>query len=115
MPVAPGEPQLSATAGSGMLIVALQRPASVFTEIGVTEEITGISLSTTVTTADPDAEFPLMSVTVNMTVFAPTLVQLNVVISVSKVNPPQESEVLPLTASSVIVAFPEASSSTVKF
>ena len=72
---------------------------------------TGCVLSITVTVAVFELE-PLSSVTVNVTVFAPILLQSKDVISVSKVNVPVP--VLPLfTASSAIVALPVASKLTV--
>ncbi len=71
--------------------------------------------SKTVTVAGAVLEIPLASVTVSTTLFTPTFVQSNTLISVSKIKPPQESEDPSLTASSAIVTLPNASSWTVIF
>ena len=70
----------------------------------------GATLSSTMTVAFSLAELPCSSVTVRVTVLAPILEQLKSVISVSKLILPQASLELLFTASSEILALPEASS-----
>ena len=70
---------------------------------------TGEIVSSTVTTAVHVSLFPLLSVTVSTTLFAPMFVQSKVEISIALVAIPQAS-VLPLsTSAAVIVALPVAS------
>ena len=99
------------TASSAMMAFPV---ASSSTEIFLVTTV-GATLSCTVTTAGFEAAFPLLSVTVKVTVFSPTSEQVKLVTSMSKVNPPQESEDPLFTASSEMAAFPEASSCTVMF
>jgi hypothetical protein len=72
--------------------------------------IVGAILSSTVTVAVQVDTFPLLSVTVKTTVFAPTFEQSNEVISKLKLAIPQAS-LLPLFISAVVIlALPLASS-----
>src|SRR5690606_29622868 len=82
---------------------------------GAAQFATGATLSSTVTTALQELIFPFSSVTVSTTLFAPTLLQSKVEISMERSAIPQASEDPPSTSAAVIVAFPAASSCTVMF
>ena len=91
--------------------------ASTLTETAAGAVIVGSILSTTVTVAVSEKEFPLSSSTVRVTVTGvPTSLQLNESISIDKVG---ESSQLSVdessTSEAVIVAAPLASNSTVMF
>ena len=76
---------------------------------------TGAVTSCTVTVAVPVFTFPLLSVTVNVTVFAPKLVQVNVLGETVTVAIPHAS-LDPLSiCEAVILAFPELFNCIVKF
>jgi len=75
----------------------------------------GSTLSSTVTVAVQVEEFPLTSVTVNVTVFAPTFEQLNVAGETVIVPIPQASELPLSTSPAAIVTVPAALSWTVIF
>ncbi|MCY1227640.1 hypothetical protein D9M72_399210 [compost metagenome] len=72
-------------------------------------------LSSTVTTAVFEATFPLTSVTVKITVFGPTFVQLKAVVSKTYVAIAQLSNEPLSICAGVIVACPLASNCTVIF
>ena len=72
-------------------------------------------LSSTVIVAVAESEFPLASVTVKVTVFAPTFEQSKVVLS-NVIVAIEQLSLEPLSiCEAVIVAFPEASNGTVMF
>ena len=86
---------------------AVQTPLSAFTVTLEGQVIVGLILSITVTVAVAEAVFPLASVTVNVTVFAPTLEQSKFVFD--KLNPkvPEQLSDEPLLiAAAVVVAVP---------
>src|SRR5215813_9588558 len=75
----------------------------------------GSTLSTTVTRASHVATLSLLSVTVSLTVFGPTLAQVNAALSRDRLLIPQAS-LLPLSTSvAVMLAWPLASNCTVMF
>jgi hypothetical protein len=90
-----------------------QVPASTFTVTAAGAVIVGSILSSTVTVAAPEAEFPLLSVTVSITVFAPKSSQSKEVISRDIEEIAQLSVLPSLIIAAVMVALPEASSCTV--
>ena len=71
---------------------------------------TGATLSSTVTVAVHVETIPLLSVTVRVTVFGPTLAQVNELGLTERVAMPQASEEPLSTWAAVIVALPVASS-----
>ena len=75
----------------------------------------GATLSSTVTTAVQVETLPLLSVTVSTTLFAPTLEQSKVVMSILVEAIPQASFEPPSTSAGVMVALPLASNCTVMF
>ena len=108
--------QLSAVVGVPRVTfvnAVLQAPASTFTVTADGAAIVGSVLSTTVTVAVPEDEFPAASVAVSVTVFAPKSEQVKDVTSRDNVKLPLLS-VVPLSISEVaIVPFPKASSGSV--
>src|SRR6266511_1858344 len=75
----------------------------------------GNMLSTTVTMASHVATWSLLSVTVSLTVFGPTLAQVKLVLSMARLLIPQAS-LLPLfTSAAVMATLPMASNCTVMF
>ena len=88
---------------------AVQIPLSAFTVTSEGQVIVGLILSITVTVAVAEAVFPLASVTVNVTVFAPTFEQSKLVFD--KLNPkvPEQLSNDPLLiAAAVVEAAPPA-------
>ena len=86
---------------------AVQIPLSAFTVTLEGQVIVGLILSITVTVAVAEAVFPLASVTVNVTVFAPTIEQSKFVCD--KLNPkvPEQLSDEPLfIVAAVVVAVP---------
>ena len=71
---------------------------------------TGATLSSTVTVAVQVEVLPLLSVTVSVTVLAPTLVQSNVFGEAVRLAMPHASELLLLMSAPVMLALPAASS-----
>ena len=107
--------QLSAIVGVPRVTfanAAAQVPESTFTFTAAGAVIVGSMLSTTVTVAVASCVFPLPSVAVNVTTFAPRSSQSNEVISSDNVY--VQLSLLPLSMSDVVMlADPEASNATV--
>src|SRR6185503_11198938 len=75
----------------------------------------GASVSWTITVAVQEALLPLLSVTVRVTVFVPTLLQSKVVLLRLRLAMPQASALPLLIWAGVMVALPLGSSCTVRF
>src|SRR5437667_325481 len=75
----------------------------------------GNTLSATVTMASHVATLSLLSVTVSLTVFGPTLAQVNAFFSMARLLIPHASLLLLLTSAAVMLALPLASNCTVMF
>ena len=104
-------PQASVLPFSISATVMLALPlASSWMVNGAAQLATGGTLSSTVTTAVQVETLPLLSVTVRITLFAPTLEQSNVETSIVVLAIPQASAEPPSTSAGVIVTFPFASS-----
>src|SRR5437773_1263704 len=76
---------------------------------------TGALLSTTVTMASHVAPLSVLSVTVSLTVFGPTLAQVKVFLSMARLLIPHASLLPLLTSAAVMLALPLASNCTVMF
>ena len=80
---------------------------------GAAQFATGATLSSTVTVEVHVLVFPVLSVTVKVTVFGPTLAHVKEAISIDKVTGPSGSKDPPSTSEGRIATFPVASNCTV--
>src|SRR5438093_10477145 len=73
----------------------------------------GNTLSTTVTMASHVATLSLLSVTISLTVFGPTLAQVNALLSMATLLMRSEERRVVIKSRSVMLALPKASNCTV--
>src|SRR5438876_2968042 len=108
-------PHAPSRRSSDLAAVMLAFPVASSCTVMFLHSAVGNTLSATVTIASHVATLSLLSVTVSLTVFGPTLAQVKVFLSMARLLMPQASLLPLLTSAAVMLALPLASNCTVMF